>query len=126
MNPLSKYGWTSKQEAAWKHLDTSQMQPGRVVADFGTSLKVALPEIVTAELSGKLAHYTNHEESPKVGDWVAVESKGGDYSIVDVLLPRQSEIARKVTGNQTEKQILAANVDIAFVLLAVGNDFNLD
>lgn len=126
MNPLSIYGWTSELDAAWNSLGLLDAQPARVVADFGTSLKVALPEITTAELSGKLAHYTSRQETPKVGDWVAVRVSSNGHAVIESLIPRRSEIARKVAGNQTIKQVIAANVDVAFVLLAVGNDFNLD
>jgi ribosome biogenesis GTPase / thiamine phosphate phosphatase len=126
MNPLSTYGWTSELDTLWANLALTNVQPARVVADFGTSLKIALPEIITAELSGKLAHYTSREESPKVGDWVAVHVSDNGHAVIEALIPRQSEIARKVAGNQTLKQVIAANVDVAFVLLAVGKDFNLD
>lgn len=126
MNSLSTYGWTPELNTIWENLGMSNMQPGRVVADFGTSLKVALPELVTAELSGKLAHYTSRQQTPKVGDWVAVQVSSNRHAVIELLVPRQSEIARKAAGNQTVKQVIAANVDVAFVLLAVGNDFNLD
>jgi ribosome biogenesis GTPase len=96
------------------------------VADFGTSLKVALPEVITAELSGKLAHYTSRQDGPKVGDWVSVRVSSNGHAVIEAVMPRQSELARKAAGNQTIKQVIAANVDVAFVLLAVGNDFNLD
>jgi ribosome biogenesis GTPase len=55
-----------------------------------------------------------------------VHVSGNGHAVVETVIPRQSEIARKVAGSQTVKQIIAANVDVAFVLLAVGNDFNLD
>jgi ribosome biogenesis GTPase / thiamine phosphate phosphatase len=126
MTSLSIYGWTNELDEIWHDFDTQDTQPGRVVADFGTSLKVAIPEIITAELSGKMAHYTNRQEIPKVGDWVAVRVSDSGYAVVEALLPRQSEIARKVAGKQTVKQVIAANVDVAFVLLALDNDFSVD
>jgi len=126
MDQLFKYGWTDKLEEIWNDFGVSGTQPGRVTADFGTSLKIALPEVVTAELSGKLAHYSRPQDIPKVGDWVSVRVSDNGYAVVEALLPRQSEIARKVTGNKTIKQVIAANVDVAFVLLALDNDFNVD
>ena len=126
MEPLEQYGWTADLDEAWKALDQPDAQPGRVIADFGTSLKVALPEIVTAELSGKLAHYTDRQSIPKVGDWVVVKVSPNGHATVESIVPRSSEIARKTAGNQTTKQVIAANVDIAFVLLALDNDFSVD
>ncbi len=126
VNTLSNFGWTENNQTQWNELHLTGLQPARVVADFGTSLKIATPEIITAELSGKLAHYTSREETPKVGDWVAVAiSDNGNATIESVVL-RSNEIARKVAGKRIVKQIVAANVDIAFVLLSLDNDFSVE
>ena len=126
MDTPKKYGWNDKLEQAWKKLDTEGLRPGRVVADFGTSLKVVTPDVITAELSGKLAHYSNRLDAPKVGDWVALRVSDNGHAVIESTLERRSEIARKAPGKQTIKQIIAANVDIAFVLLAVGGDFSVE
>lgn len=125
MNTLAQFGWTNEHQAKWSALQLSDMQPARVIADFGTSLKLATPEIVTAELSGKLAHYSHRDTTPKVGDWVAVRLLDNSAVVESVVL-RANEIARKVAGKRTFKQIFAANVDIAFVLLALDNDFSVE
>jgi ribosome biogenesis GTPase / thiamine phosphate phosphatase len=125
MDQLSPFGWTTAWNEKWQALALTGMVPARVIADFGTSLKIATPEVISAELSGKLAHYTAHEEAPKVGDWVAVcISDSG--AVIESVIPRRSEIARKVAGKRAIKQIIAANVDIAFVLLALDNDFSIE
>lgn len=125
MNTLASYGWTETHQAAWDSLSIATAVPARVVADFGTSLKIATPEIMSAELSGKLAHYTDKTLMPKVGDWVAVTISDNNTVIESVIL-RSNEIARKVTGKRTMKQVIAANIDIAFVLLALDNDFSVE
>jgi len=125
MDTLLQFGWTDAQDDAWKMVFGAGLQPGRVVADFGTTLKVAIPEIVVAELTGKLAHYSQREAVPKVGDWVGVRISENGHAVIECVLPRRSEIARKVNGKRSVKQILAVNVDIAFVLLALDNDFNV-
>jgi ribosome biogenesis GTPase len=126
MEQLAQFGWTDTFRQKWQQLETEGLIPARVVADFGTSLKIATPTILTAELSGKLAHYTNREHVPKVGDWVAVRLSSNGNAVVEFVVPRRSEIARKVAGKQTMKQVIAANVDIAFVLLALDNDFSIE
>jgi ribosome small subunit-dependent GTPase A len=125
MNNLYKFGWTKEHQSNWDALQLDSLQPARVVADFGTSLKLATPEIITAELSGKLAHYSSRDETPKVGDWVAVRVLDNGAVVESVVL-RTNEIARKVAGKRVLKQIFAANVDIAFVLLALDNDFSVE
>lgn len=125
MHTLIDYGWTETHQHAWEDLQLDELKPARVVADFGTSLKLATPEIITAELSGKLAHYSSRDDTPKVGDWVAVHILDNSAVIESVVL-RSNEIARKVTGKRILKQIFAANVDIAFVLLSLDNDFSVE
>lgn len=125
MNDLTSFGWTEANQLEWDALDTNNLRPARVIADFGTSLKLATPEIITAELSGKLAHYTDRDSTPKVGDWVSVTISDNNAVVESVVL-RSNEIARKVAGRRIQKQIIAANVDIAFVLLALDNDFSIE
>jgi ribosome biogenesis GTPase len=126
MEQLAQFGWTDALDDSWLQLGLSGVVPARVVADFGTSLKVVTPERITAELSGKLSHYTPPEHAPKVGDWVAVRVLDNGNAVVEAVVPRRSEIARKVTGKRAAKQVIAANVDIAFVLVALDNDFSIE
>ncbi len=126
MKQLAQYGWTEDFDNEWQALDTTGLVPARVVADFGTSLRIVTPTPVTAELSGKLSHYTDSEHVPKVGDWVAARVLSDGHGVVEAVVPRRSEIARKAAGRKTVKQVIAANVDIAFVLLALDNDFSVE
>lgn len=125
MNTLTQFGWTSEHQTKWEALRLNDLQPARVIADFGTSLKLATPEIISAELSGKLAHYSHRDDTPKVGDWVAVRILDNS-AVVESVVMRTNEIARKVAGKRTVKQIFAANVDVAFVLLALDSDFSVE
>ncbi|PAE12028.1 ribosome small subunit-dependent GTPase A [Niallia circulans] len=79
------------------------------------------------EVSGKLAYTAqSREELPAVGDWVIVsprilEEKG---TIINIL-PRVSKFSRKVAGNSTEEQIVAANVDTIFLVNSLNEDLNI-
>lgn len=126
MNPLAAFGWTEEFEQQWRNSSNLSLWPARVIADFGTSLKVATPNLHSAELSGRLAHYSHRDDAPKVGDWVAVRITNNGHCTIENIIPRRSEIARKVAGNRTLKQVIAANIDIAFVLLALDNDFSVE
>lgn len=125
MLQLSDFGWDDDLSKLWLEYETDETRPARVVADFGTSLRLVLPAVTAAEVSGKLAHNSDRQAIPKVGDWVAVRLSGG-HAVVEAVMPRRSEIARKAPGNPTAKQVIAANVDIAFVLLAMDNDFSVE
>src|SRR5688572_20345429 len=118
MKTLEELGWNNEYEETWQTVATPGQVPGRVVADFGTSYTLAIPQVCKAELSGKLAHHSSHLEIPKVGDWVQVRVYDNSAAVIEALLPRRNEIARKAPGTQTKKQVIAANVDVAFVMLA--------
>ncbi|MGK2896281.1 MAG: ribosome small subunit-dependent GTPase A [Candidatus Saccharimonadales bacterium] len=126
MSTLAQFGWTDDNTMEWSQLGLSGLQPARVIADFGTSLKVASPHVIPAELSGKLAHYSDNDDTPKVGDWVAIRILDNGPATVESVVIRKNEIARKIAGKRVLKQIIATNVDVAFVLLALDNDFSVE
>ncbi len=61
-------------------------------------------------------------ERPAVGDFVIVES-GSPPHIVEVL-PRRGALTRAAAGERYTRQIIAANIDIVFVLMGLDGDFN--
>ena len=68
---------------------------------------------------------------PAVGDWVSV-SNGQVPAVITAVLPRRSafvrnaaDASRRSAGNLIDEQVLAANVDIAFLVAGLDNDFNL-
>jgi ribosome biogenesis GTPase len=124
MKPLEVLGWNESFQQAWDDGDNSQGVPGRVIAEFGSSYKVAIPEERSAEVSGRLEYLSEPHELPKVGDWVVVQPLDDEHAIIHGVLPRASEIGRKRPGEQFAKQVLAANVDIAFLVQALDRDFS--
>ncbi len=80
-----------------------------------------------AEPSGKLRGVADVEgESawPAVGDWVAAEFVGDDRAILHWVLPRRGVFSRKAPGKRVEQQVIAANVDLAFLVAALDMDFS--
>lgn len=74
-----------------------------------------------AELSGSLRHQAaSAGELPAVGDWVIARDR-----LIRAVLPRRSRFSRKVAGEVVEEQVLAANIDVAFLVSALDGDFNL-
>jgi ribosome biogenesis GTPase len=124
MNTLDLLGWTSELQQTWTEMELGQCVPGRVIADYGSVVKVAIPNEINAEVSGRLQYYLGQHEMPKVGDWVAVQPLDDEHGLIHGVIPRSSEIGRKQPGEKTEKQVLAANVDIAFLVQALDDDFS--
>ena len=124
MQSLTTLGWNGHLQQSWKEMAMEQCVPGRVIAEYGSSYKVAIPGELSAEISGRLEYQSLPQEMPKVGDWVAVQLFDEGRAVIHAVLPRKSEIGRKQAGEQVAKQILATNVDIAFVVQALDHDFS--
>ncbi len=79
-----------------------------------------------AELAGKVRFATESAvDLPCVGDWVCVERHAsGGPAIVQAVLPRRSLLRRKCPGKAVDFQMIAANIDMAFIVQGCGFDFN--
>ncbi len=82
---------------------------------------------VPAEVTGKFLHLSaSSAELPCVGDWVCVHYlDGGTQASIHRLLPRRSFLRRKAAGREVEFQMMAANIDVAFIVQACHFDFNV-
>lgn len=80
-----------------------------------------------AELTGRYLHdATDAADVPCVGDWVCVRLHDArTHASIHGLLPRKSFLRRKAPGRGVEFQMIAANVDVAFITQACEFDFNL-
>ena len=125
MITIEALGWDKRFQAALLYSLGDGEAICRVVADYGGYLKVFDGSEFSAEIAGKLKHEREPHELPKVGDWVVAEKHGSDRAIIQQVLPRRSEISRKMPGGKLGKQILAANIDVAFVVQGLDHDFNL-
>ena len=80
-----------------------------------------------AEVTGNLRFSArSREDFPAVGDWVALLIYDADSAIIHKILPRLSIISRQSVGQSGEIQIIAANIDYAFLVQAVDRDFNVN
>lgn len=122
---LKQFGWNETTQAAWLALNMPQLVPARVIADFGSMLKVAAPSEWKAEISGKLMHDARHTDLPKVGDWIGLHTFEDGHAYIETVLPRKSELSRKAAGAKVERQVMCANVDVAFVVQALDDDFSI-
>lgn len=124
MTTLQNYGWNTQRQAAWQTNDNDSLLPARIIADFGQQYRVALPDEKIAQLSGALAHKLKAYDMPKIGDWVAVEVTSNQPAIIQAILPRTSEIVRGHVGRLLDKQVVAANIDMAFIMQPLDHDFS--
>src|SRR5687767_10305775 len=104
------------------------VQPGRVFIEFNYICRVYIEGgELEAVVSGRLKHHAaNRSELPAVGDWVAIRKRpAGERGAIVGVLPRRSRFSRKVAGNVTDEQIVAANVNVVFIVMGLDADFSL-
>jgi len=82
---------------------------------------------VQAEPTGKLLFTAgSSQELPAVGDWVFVQYHNDDtLAIIHEVLPRKTFLRRKSAGNDVEYQMIASNIDVAFIMQSCDFNFNL-
>lgn len=82
---------------------------------------------LVGEVSGKFQFQAKFKSDyPSVGDWVIIEPlKNENKAIIQQVLPRFSQFSRQSAGLKTEEQVVAANIDFVFLVMALNNDFNI-
>jgi ribosome biogenesis GTPase len=71
-------------------------------------------------------HARSRRDLPAVGDWVVVRKRPEDErGALVAVLPRRSRFSRKIAGQVTDEQVVAANVNVIFIVMALDGDFNL-
>lgn len=124
MTSLTSYGWNAHFEQNFRTYQAQGLEAGRVTAIEGFRHKLVTAEgQVDATLSGALMNGAGNWDLPKVGDWVAFKAYDNEGIIITVL-PRINELSRKMPGRTTEKQVIATNIDTAFIVQGLDRDFN--
>jgi ribosome biogenesis GTPase / thiamine phosphate phosphatase len=108
------------------------LQPGQRLArvtavDRGAFLVRHAEAETYAELAGRFRFKAEAAgDLPCVGDWVCVQGHAaGGPAIIHRVVPRKTFLRRKSPGKTVEVQMIAANLDVAFIVQACGYDFNL-
>jgi len=126
---LTELGWHAGLDAAFAPFAAAGLEPARVAVAYGATFRVYTNDSdELADLAGRLRHdAAGRRDLPAVGDWVAVKRTTieGGRATIQGILPRKSLFSRKAAGDETTEQILAANVDTAFLVTGLDRDFNL-
>jgi ribosome biogenesis GTPase len=80
-----------------------------------------------AKTTGKLRRIARETNSYlTVGDWVlATQFEDGDFAMIQKVLDRQNTLKRKTAGQEVSHQLIAANIDTAFVVHTLDKGYNL-
>lgn len=125
---LSELGYGSWYETSSSDAQDDGAVPARVTGVHKDSFIIHDGHAeIRAELTGKLLYGARSPlDLPTVGDWVRVQIlDNGDFAIIQAVSSRKSLLKRKTPGKQVEHQLIAANLDAAFIMQSLGPDFNL-
>ncbi len=125
---LSDLGYNGKLEEYRINQKLDIFEIGRIIAEHKERyIVMTVQGECEAEITGNM-RYTgrNREDFPAVGDWVALTIYESGTAIIHKILPRTTVIKRQAIGQIGEVQIIATNIDCAFIIQAVDRDFNIN
>jgi len=123
---LAALGWDPALEDDFAPYAPDGLEPARVAVEHrGAYLLYTARGEQPAELAGRLRHAAESRgELPAVGDWVAASAS--DPALVHAVLPRRTKFSRLAATDhgQTIEQVVAANVDVVFLVAGLDGDLN--
>ncbi len=121
-NPdLRALGWDEARADWLAQSDLGDVHVGRVARlETGVVTLWGAGAPVLAQLPTRLKA---PDDRPAVGDWVAFDPDPPTAKVVE-LLPRHTIFERRAAGRRTQRQVVAANVDVVFVVSGLDGDFN--
>ena len=125
---LEDLGFNPELERFMKEIGLGDFEAGRVIAEHRERyIIMAADGEFEAEITGNMRFSAKtREDFPAVGDWIAITTYEPDFAIIHKILPRTSVLKRQAVGKFGEIQIIASNLDCAFLVQAVDRDFNVN
>jgi|SRR5664280_586424 ribosome biogenesis GTPase len=125
---LKDLGLTDEITTFIKDNNLSDFAMGRVTQEHKERYVVSTGENeFDAEITGNLRFSANSRaDFPSVGDWVTMTIYDSDLAIIHKILPRRSVLERQAIGKFGEKQIISTNIDIAFIMQSIDNNFSIN
>lgn len=124
---LSSYGWDDGWATAFAPFAASGLAPARVVLEHTHIYRIVSERgELLARVSGRLRHTaTGRRDFPAVGDWVGYRfDEQGGRALIHGVVERRTRFSRKIAGETTDEQVVAANIDTVFIVMGLDLDFN--
>jgi len=129
---LEDWGWSPFFAEKFQPWEKSGYLPARVIRGEKNFFRVwSLQGELTVRFAGKVRHKAgSRADLPVVGDWVIIEPQADQRGTIHALLERKSSFSRNLPGTRKgkeriEQQVIAANVDLVFIVSGLDRDFNL-
>lgn len=124
---LTNIGATAEVYRALQPYSERGLALGRVSAVYRDQYRLYTSEgEARAEAIGALLYRAEDASAlPAVGDWVACQRIGPDEAMIHAVLPRRTKFSRRAAGTREQEQMIAANIDLIFIVCGLDGDFNL-
>lgn len=129
MNTLKALGWSDFFENDFSTYKAAAFSAARIINENKERYTIHNgTEELAAEVSGKLIYTANTpSDFPKTGDWVVItEFPDEKKAIIHNVLKRKSVFSRSAPGSTNQEQIIAANIDVLFIVQALDSNFNIN
>ena len=125
---LEDLGYNIYFENYRKKQNLDSLEVARIISEHKERYFVKTTEKeYEAEIIGNLRFSANNRSDfPAVGDWVSILKYDENKVLIHSVFPRKTIIERQAVGKQGGKQIIATNIDYAFIVQAVDRDFNIN
>jgi len=129
---LEDWGWSPFFAEKFIPWENSEYLPARVIRGEKNFFRVwSLQGEMTVRFAGKVRYKAGgRADLPVVGDWVVIKPQPDQRGIIYALLGRKSSFSRNLPGTRKgkeriEQQVIAANIDLIFIVSGLDRDFNL-
>jgi len=113
---LVELGWASYFQQQLTLEEWDEVVPTRIVEQYKSEITVATESgAFNIELLASMPEMV-------VGDWLLLDKQQKFLR----LLERKTCFSRKAAGSKSKKQLISANVDTAFIVSSMNDDFNLN
>jgi ribosome biogenesis GTPase len=124
---FARLGWSADRAMAFAPHAAAGLLPGRLVSSAGVGLVITESGPTELVIQRRFAREVESlTDLPAVGDWLALEplSESPRQAALREVLPRKGSFVRQRLSDG-RPQVLAANVDTAFLVSGLDHDLNL-
>jgi len=124
---LEDLGFNSYHKNGTGDLDLSKYTIARIIAEYKEAYRVrSINGEYLAKITGKQVFLSEkREDYPAVGDFVLIDELSGGKAVIRKVLPRKTVLKKKYSSKE-ENQLIAANIDTAFIVESPDRDYSLN
>lgn len=124
---LEELGYNPFFDRERKLLHATRADLARVTAEHREAYEVrdATGEYFAKVTGKRIFDAQARNDYPAVGDWVLIRRPDATHAVISDILPRKTVLKKKYS-NRNDAQIIATNIDIAFIVASPDRDYNLN